>query len=152
MHTATPSPHNQNNDAATIEVVANSLTSNREAPSPPAPSACDNTLNSLSSNKSEKYKSPNIIVDWNSLKNLVESNLGPCTFCKGRNRALVKRMTVCYAVTLEIHCEDCEKRELQMYNSTKYESKMLVKCDRGKKNKDKSIEKHNFHLTIISVN
>ena len=90
MPTATPSPHNQNNDAATLEGMANSLTSNREAPSPPAPSACDKNMTALPSNKTKRtYESPNIIVDWNNLKGLVESNLGPCTYCKGSNQRLV---------------------------------------------------------------
>ena len=121
MQTATPSPHDESNEAGAPQSTTVSLSSNRKAPSPPAPSACDNTLHSLSSNTSKKYKSPNIIIDWDSLKGLVESNLGPCTFCKGRNRALVKRTSVCYAVTLEIHYEDCKKRELQMYSNTIYE-------------------------------
>ena len=133
MQRVTPSPHNKSNETPATQSTTVSLSGNREAPSPPAPSVCDNTLTSLSSNQSEKYKCPNIIVDWNSLKDLVNSNLGPCPLCKGRNRALVKKMTVCYAVTLAIHCEDCEKRELQMYNNTIYEPKMLVTCDWGKK-------------------
>ena len=38
-------------------------------------------------------------------------------------------MGVCYAVTIGIRCEICEKKEKQLHQSTKYESKMLVKMD-----------------------
>ena len=128
MPTATPSPHDETNDVATLQSMAISLPSNREAPSPPAPSACDKNMTSLPSNSTKRtYESPNIIVNWNNLKGLVESNMGPCTVCKGRNRRLVKKSTTCYAVTVGIHCEDCENKKKELYQNINYESKIIKK-------------------------
>ena len=102
MQEATPSTHNEHNNVIGGDSPIISLSSNREAPSPPAPSACDQTENSLSSN-TEKYESPNIILDWNDLKNLIDENLGPCKICKSKNRTLVKKKGIWYACTVGIH-------------------------------------------------
>ena len=121
MQTATPSPHFENNDVDGPDGPAISLSSNREAPSPPAPSVCDTLIhNSLSSNKTApiEYESPNIILDWNNLKKLVDENLGPCKVCKSKDCVLAKKMGVCYASTIGIHCNGCEKKKKELYHST----------------------------------
>ena len=111
MRMATLPLHNETNDTATSQHTEISLPSNREVPSPPAPSVCNNRMTSLPSDKTKKtYESSNIVVDWNNLKRLVESNLGLCKVCKGNSQRLVKKSIICYVVTVAIHCKDCEKR------------------------------------------
>ena len=79
--------------------LAKLVASNREAPSFPAPSVCDNMTTSLLCNKTKSapkaYESPNILIDWNNLKKLIDYNLGPYKVCKRTNRTLVKKMSVC---------------------------------------------------------
>ena len=61
------------------------------------------------------------------MKDLANYNLGPCKIYNGQKRTLAKKMSVCYAVTIAIHCADCEKKERQLYNSVNYESRMVAK-------------------------
>ena len=137
MQKATPPTNNQHNDVVGAHAPTISLSSNREAPSPPAPSACDQIMNSLSSN-TEKYKAPNIILDWNDLKNLIDENLGPCKICKSNDRTLVKKKGISYACTVGIHCNDCEKKKKEIYQSTNYESKTIEKMEmKTKQQRDK---------------
>jgi len=86
MSESTPATHHKDNDGAKPQELARSLSSNREVPSPPAPSARNKNIslssapsacdrNTLSSNI--KHKAPNVLVDWNQLKDLVERNLDP---------------------------------------------------------------------------
>ena len=142
MSESTPPPNNSNNDIAEPSDMAISLSSNMEAPSPPAPSACNNNINSLSSNPDEattmkaKYSAPNRIVNWDQLKDVVNKNLGPCSICKSNQRSLVEQKSTCFAVTIAIHCPDCAAKRKQDYNKVQYNLTKLSNM-RRKTAKDK---------------
>ena len=161
MSDSTPPPHDSNNDIAKQAGAARSLSSNREAPSPPAPSACDNSIiNSLSSNITEgegtnldevaalkeKYSAPNRIVDWNQLKSVVDNNLGPCNTCKSTQRYLVEQKSACFAVTIAIHCPDCEKKTKQNYNNVQYKATKLKKVSRKNRKEKRKYRKQQLAL------
>ena len=118
--------------------MAISLSSNRETPSPPAPSTCDNNnTKSLSSNIIEgtnldeittikdKYSAPNRIVNWNQLKDVVDKNLGPCNICRSNQRYLIEQKSACFAVTIAIHCPGCVAKTKRNYNKVQYKAAKL---------------------------
>ena len=161
MSESTPPPHDSDNDIAKQSDMAISLSSNREAPSPPAPSACDNNIiNSLSSNITEgeetnldegttikdKYSAPNRIVDWNQLKDVVDKNLGPCNICKSNQRYLVEQKSACFAVTIAIHCPDCDKKMIQNYNNVQYKAGKLKGMRRTNRKEKKEYRKKQLAL------
>ena len=93
----TPAPHNESNETPATQSTIVSLSSNREAPSPPALSACNkNTQKSLPSNinrteETAAKSAPNQLVKWNELKDLLDENLGPCGICQNTDRHLVEQ-------------------------------------------------------------
>ena len=120
----TPPAHDNDNDPARLEGHAGSLSSNREAPSPPALSACHNKKQkSLSSNIETVQSSPNRIMNLNEFKGLIDKNLGPCSICKCAVRYLVEQPPICYASPIAIHCPVCEESKTQKYNTVHYKNK-----------------------------
>ena len=120
MSEATPPPYDEHNDTAKPQNSAILLPSDREAHLPPSPdiSTCDNMTTSFPSNKTKSvpkaYELPNIIIDWDNLKKLIDCNLGLCKVCKSTDRTLVQKMSFCYAVTIGIHYEIYEEIEKQL--------------------------------------
>ena len=139
MSESTRPTHHKDNDGAKPQGLARSLSSNREAPSPPAPSACHKNTSLLSApsachkntslSSNIKHKAPNILVDWDQLKDLVERNLGPCNVCKSKERTLIQKMNIWYATTLEINCPTCELKKRALKHEIHYDSKQLESMD-----------------------
>ena len=97
------------------------------------------------SETNETYDAPNIIVNWAHLKEVLDDNLGQCKICKGNNRIITKTRPICFAVSLEIHCPECDENKLQNYNQIKYGTKRLEDMERNSK-RDKlkyKVERHN---------
>ena len=130
MPDATTPTHDKDNDPAKLQGTAGSLSSNMEAPLPPALSACNNNNISLSSNIATVQSAPNRIVNWNELKGLIDKNLGPCSICKCAVRYLVEQIPICYASPIAIHCPVCEESKTQNYNTVHYRTKKLRKMRR----------------------
>ena len=136
MSDSTSPTHDKDNAGAKLQSFAASLSNNREAPLPPALSACNkNTQKSLPSNinwteETAAKSAPNQLVKWNELKDLLDENLGPCGICQNTDRHLVEQKSICYATPIAIHCPVCEKKKLQKYNSVQYKAAKLKEMRR----------------------
>ena len=85
------------------------------------------------SEPNETYDAPNIIVNWAHLKEVLDDNLGPCKICKGNNRTIKISRPICFAVSLEIYCPECDLNQSQNYHQIKYGTKRLEEMKRNNK-------------------
>ena len=100
------------------------------------------------SETNKTYDAPNIIVNWAHLKEVLDDNLGPCKICKGNNRTITKTRPICFAVSLEIHCPECDKNKSQSYNQINMEPRDLRICNGIQKGTNLNIKRHKWRCTI----
>ena len=73
----------------------------------------------------KESQAPNRIINWENLKHVVNANLGSCKTCKNSTLRLAQKKLVGFAATMEIVCDSCEIGNKRLYDSIRYNEKML---------------------------
>ena len=90
-----------------------------------APKDCD-----VPNAKQSSKQAPNRIINWSNLRNIVDGNLGNCKVCKSPGLRLVQTNLVVFSSTIAIHCDNCEKKEMKLYQEIKYGMRYLKSLPR----------------------
>jgi len=61
----------------------------------------------------ESKGAPHRFVNFHNLKNVIESELGPCKHCKNKERSLEQTQNVNFATTFEIYYKPCTVKKEQ---------------------------------------
>ena len=73
----------------------------------------------------KESQAPNRIINWENLKHVVDANLGSCKTCKNSTLRLAQKTLVGFSATMEIVCDSCEIGNKRLYDSIRYNKKML---------------------------
>ena len=73
----------------------------------------------------KESQAPNRIINWENLKHVVNANFGSCKTCKNSTLRLAQKKLVGFAATMEIVCDSCEIGNKRLYDSIRYNEKML---------------------------